>query len=107
MDHPVAVAVDDQGRHIDMAELGSAVPRAEDAGQLPRHTAGGRVTIPADAGEFAHPALVERETVRSDVAEDRFGAVHRLGPVRGGRAVTIRRHVDGAGRPTRRARWST
>ena len=81
MHHPVTVAVDDERRNVDLPEFGGAVPGCEDAGQLPSHASRRRVAIPGDARLVAHPLLVERESVRSDVAEHLHRAVDRLGPV--------------------------
>ena len=129
MDHPVPVAVNDQGRYVDVAELGRAVPRREDPGQLPDDP--GRGSGPMRSGRLAHRVLVEwktgadaagpgrvtraalqqllveREAVRTDVGEHLRGAIHRLGPRPRRLDVIIRRHVDNAAGRGDGHRWST
>ena len=102
MDHPVPVAVDDQRRHVDLPQLGGAVARREDRRQLAHDAGRGRVSVPRDSRLVAHRVLVERESMRTDVAR----TSPRPGPsasvrFRGGRDVSIRRQVDSAGRPSR------
>ena len=55
MDHSVPVAVDHQGRHVDLPQLGRPVARGEDACQLPGDTVGRGIAIPGDARLLAHP----------------------------------------------------
>src|SRR4051794_23639526 len=80
MHHPVAVAVDDQTGDVDVAKFGGAVPRGEDARELPDDARRAGIPVPRDTGVLADRQLVERKAVRADVGEHVRGAVHRLGP---------------------------
>src|SRR6476619_2644097 len=80
VDHPVAVAVDDQRRDVDVAEFGGAVSGREDTCELADDARGAGVPVPRNPGVLAHRLLVERKSVRPDVGEHHHGAAHRLGP---------------------------
>src|SRR4051812_34803380 len=57
--HPVTVAVDHQGRDIDVAKFGGAVSGGEDARELADESGGAGVSVPGDARVLPHRAFVE------------------------------------------------
>src|SRR5579884_3731102 len=80
MDHPVQVAVHDDGRRADPGQVLGPVAGREDRGELADHPARVGVAVEGTTAGFPYPHLVEREALRADVAEQPHRPVHRLFP---------------------------
>ena len=103
MNHAVPVAVDDQGRDVDLAEFACSVPRGEDARELASDAGG------VGSRSQAMPALSRTHASSNGNPCDPMWRKMPTAPstasarLRAGFTVAIRHHVDGAGRPIRGA----